>query len=526
MTARDEHRRQPLQRVPPHDFATERHLLGAAMLNQQAAQTVADTDPAAFYWGSHQTIAHTVQRLVAEGAVVDAGTIAAQLRLDGQLDGIRSPKSEPGGASYLVTLTAAAPNTSTSPKLAQVLVELWHKRRVLALASEVVEAVYSGLDTAGLVARMHEAAQAQIANGRSTWDVVNLADTLAGEGERLEPTVLARTDGVSLIYPGRIHALNAESESGKSWVALLACKQQIDASAHVLYIDFEDSPESVTERLLALGAAPDLLLDRFHYIRPDDPIDEAARVRVTEALEAWHPTLVVIDGVTEAMVGSGWSITDNDDIAQFLAALPRLIERAGGAVLLIDHVTKDKEHRGRFAIGGQHKLAGVTGAAYSLDVVKPFGRGLHGVARVTVTKDKHGQVRAVAAGGKHAGEFHLDATGDHPRADIIPPVLHDPDAPWRPTIVMEKVSRELEQLAEPAGANGLAAVIGGKKELVLKALKMLIEEGYVERQKAGRGYAHRSIKPYRQDDDPLIERPDPPRDWTADRDDDWRQGEF
>ena len=50
-------------------------------------------------------------------------------------------------------------------------------------------------------------------------------------------------------------------------------------------------------------------------------------------------------------------------------------------MLLVDHVTKSKDDRGRYAIGAQAKLAGIDGAAYSVKMVSPFGRGRTGRAR-------------------------------------------------------------------------------------------------------------------------------------------------
>ena len=47
----------------------------------------------------------------------------------------------------------------------------------------------------------------------------------------------------------------------------------------------------------------------------------------------------------------------------------RPIAAAGAAVVLIDHVAKDKEKRGRYAIGAQHKLAGVA-VAYGIEVLR------------------------------------------------------------------------------------------------------------------------------------------------------------
>jgi hypothetical protein len=92
-------------------------------------------------------------------------------------------------------------------------------------------------------------------------------------------------------------------------------------------------------------------------------------------------------------------------------------------VALLDHVTKDAQGRGRYAIGAQHKLASIDGAAYSLEVVRPFGRGLTGVARIDVTKDRPGFVRSFAVGGSHVAELHVvsDDGGGEVLIDVRPP---------------------------------------------------------------------------------------------------------
>ena len=86
--------------------------------------------------------------------------------------------------------------------------------------------------------------------------------------------------------------------------------------------------------------------------------------------------LGVIDGVTDALGVFGFSTNDNDDVARWIRSVPKLIAaRTGAAVVLIDHVTKDAWNRNRFAIGGQAKMAGLTGAAYTAEVTAPLGRG-------------------------------------------------------------------------------------------------------------------------------------------------------
>lgn len=79
--------------------------------------------------------------------------------------------------------------------------------------------------------------------------------------------------------------------------------------------------------------------------------------------------LAVVDGVTDSLGLFGYSTKDNDDVSAWARELPRRIaDRTGAAVVVVDHVTKDADSRGRFAIGWQAKLSGLTGAAYTVEV--------------------------------------------------------------------------------------------------------------------------------------------------------------
>ncbi len=491
MTAETQ-RRTPLERVPPHDDATERNVLGAALLHPHAAAHVAGIDADIFYRPAHQHIAHVIADLYADASPTDPGTVAAVLRTRGLLDQI-------GGPSYLTDLQGDCTNTAGTPKWVDILTGYQQRRRTLGLAGEIVDAVYRNTPTDGLVAELHSAANASHLDQPSTWEPVNLVRALAGEGDALHPTLLERVDGQPILYPGKVHSFVGEPEGGKSWLALLATIQAIAHGQHVLYVDFEADDVTQTTRLLELGVDPTDLLERFHYIRPDDPHDKAAALRLTAVLDAWRPHLVVLDGVAEALSLNGWDENSAADVTRFYVQVARPLARYGAAVVTIDHVVKDKESQGRYARGSTAKLAAIDGAVYKVEVVKPFGRGLVGSARIVVNKDRHGHIRAIAGGGKHLGVMRLDST--HPGVialELTPPDTTHSDGPFRPTGYMEKVSRELESIAEAPSANAICSVVGGKKTVVLAAIRALIDESYVDTIAGPRGFLHRSVKPYRE----------------------------
>jgi hypothetical protein len=70
----------------------------------------------------------------------------------------------------------------------------------------------------------------------SSWGAIDLGPVLRGERVTSPPTVLARDDGIRLLYPGRLNAAIGETESLKSWFAVLASKQELTDGQHVVYV--------------------------------------------------------------------------------------------------------------------------------------------------------------------------------------------------------------------------------------------------------------------------------------------------
>lgn len=377
-------------------------------------------------------------------------------------------------------------------------------------------------DAARLVVNLEQIPQddteAAHSDERPSWAAVDLSTYLDGTHTPAVPTLLARTDGVCLLYPGLVHSLHGESESGKSLVAQYLAAQQIKAGHAVLFIDFESDAGSVTERLLMFGATPAQILALFTYIRPEmDPRSAGAEMPAWHAMLARSYVLAVIDGVTDSLGIFGYSTKDNDDVAAWMRVLPKNIaKRTGAAVTVIDHVVKDNDSRGRFAIGAQAKMSGLTGAGYTVEVTEPLGRGLRGVIVLRVGKDRPGYVRGRSGPMRksdrtqEAARVVIDSTLDPDRPAVtVEPWRGSDGAPivarsFRPTGLMEKISEALEAAPEPLSARGIKERVAGKREAVNLALDLLVSEAWVDRQDGARNaLLHTVVRTYRQKLDPL-----------------------
>lgn len=337
-----------------------------------------------------------------------------------------------------------------------------------------------------------------------TWRRVDVSAVLDGTHRPPAPTVGARADGVGLLYPGRLHTVASESEGGKTWFALLACRHELQAGRAVMFLDFEDDEGGVIGRLLALGTAAATISERFAYVRPADPIGRGTnRGDITEMIGDLRPTLAVLDGVTEAMTVHGLELKDNGDIARFGALVPRWIAAQGPAVLALDHVVKDREGRGRYAIGGVHKLNGVDGAAFVLENRAPFGHGVTGRSTVYLAKDRPGELRRHALRAREGLHWFADLELEsviHDGVPLLSGALTAPqhrDETFRPTALMAKVSAALAKAGDPLSQTGITDRVKGRAADVRGALAVLVDEGYIATEDGKRGATHhRLVRPY------------------------------
>lgn len=332
-----------------------------------------------------------------------------------------------------------------------------------------------------------------------SWQQVDLAGVIAGLQSgtitRPTPTVGRRGDGAGLFYEGRINSIFGDNGAGKSMTGHAISAGEILAGRHVIWIDYEDDETGTCSRLLDLGLRPDLIVEQFHYFRPEELFDVTAENRLAALIDTHDVALVVIDSTGEAMGLEGKKVNDDLDNAQWMRRFPRFVANLGPAVLLIDHVVKNKENRGLDPAGSYRKKASITGTALIAEMLVEFGIGRSGRSRLTCAKDRAGNwVR-----GQRVAEFVLDATTIPYQYSLDPPESSvDETGQFRPTVLMEKVSRWLE-LNPGASKNQIETAHLGKAEYVRQALDILVRDGFVAAEKQGQALRHTAEKPYRED---------------------------
>lgn len=364
---------------------------------------------------------------------------------------------------------------------------------------EAFETVASGLDSGKSNPRT-VVDESRVELG--AWTPVDFAELKAQGLKPIEPTLLARTDGLRLLYPGLTHSISGESGSGKSWLAQWASAEALNDGHEVLYLDYESSAIEVAQRLLILGCSWEVIEASFTYVNPDD----APHGDEFEALLARRYGLVIVDGVTEALGLSGIAgdnlTNSNDAVTKWHKMLPkRFAVETGAAVVQIDHVTKSKDNRGSYAIGGQAKRASITGASYTVQPKESFGRGRSGSFDLYVGKDRPGAVLASHGGedtvsGRHIARVDVLSSDDRVRLEIKAQGATGDD---RLEAMKLKISAFLSEFGpdyEGATVTLIRKEVDGRTEVKDQALKDLVGSRHVVREPKGRSILHRLVKPY------------------------------
>lgn len=281
----------------------------------------------------------------------------------------------------------------------------------------------------------------------------------------------------------------------------------------------------MVKRLLLLGVTGEQIVAHFHYVRP------SAKPSSPTSLDGWRETLdyadtatlTVIDGVTSCLAYAGLDSNSGDDIAAWYNTMPRLISACGPAVVLIDHVVKSKDNRGRYAGGSMQKLALIDGISYSVNMTKPVGKGVRGTIVIKSGKDRISEIEEHCAvswdsNGSHLREAaRIEINSTNPKLMHVtiarPNMMPSEDRQtkrddFRPTGLMEKISQLVENAIEEPSQSELFDALksdgsGAKTAIMSKAIRLLLEEGYVTNRASRHNRAcYRSVRPYRQIDDP------------------------
>ena len=213
----------------------------------------------------------------------------------------------------------------------------------------------------------------------------------------------------------------------------------------------------------------------IHYIAPEAPPTSADLDDILDA----GVSLVVLDSAI-----GGYALSDLDDwkrldAEKFARAWLDPLSEANVTTLVIDHVVKNSDGRGKFAIGSERKL-GQVDVHLGLHVVREFSRGGSGLVRIDTKKDRPGfLVRPAAA------ELELESD---PETHAISWALRaassgdEQASGWKPTVLMDRVLEHFARNPEPISRHALAQAIRGKRQFIWRAVEELLADGRLDQE--------------------------------------------
>ena len=250
-------------RVPPQNIEAERAVLGAILLNPEAAGSVLEVlrEGAGdlFYVEAHQQIYGACVTLFRKATPIDAVTVYQQLVEDGHVE-------TSGGATYLSELTGAVPTSANVSYYAQIVLDAAILRRLIRSCTEVVSDAYEGADDVNEIMNRAESAVFNLSQTRQLNPITKVGDLLQETVERIEnlikshsgisglPTGFSKLDEMlSGLQKSDMLILAARPSVGKTAFALnIAAHVGIQEKKGVLLFSLEMSKEQLTQRLLCM----------------------------------------------------------------------------------------------------------------------------------------------------------------------------------------------------------------------------------------------------------------------------------
>ena len=333
------------------------------------------------------------------------------------------------------------------------------------------------------------------------WDSEDISDLIdgivRGAIKEPEPDLLEVSPGGNfLLYRSRVNGIHGHSNSGKSWTALLACKQQMEAGNAVFYIDHEDDSVGILTRLLKVLKVDAKVLKRcFHYFNPRTRFDQES---VGRKLDKHKPSLVVIDAMGGSLSMHDLDSVSDPDILKWTELVSAFIAERGPAVLILDHLPKDTPPGTLWPLGSQRKKAAITGAQYLQQMKVPFSRKASGYSELVCAKDRGGHYTE----GEVVAHMKFDSVAKQVNGETIyttrisladPPPKELADA-----VKFKKTATAVcGALAEgPLNRTDLKNAIKGDNSNLGTVVAQLEAAGFIRRYPDGRSTMHELIKPY------------------------------
>lgn len=272
---------------------TEKAVIGAALLNDKAAKTVAQLPPDTFADQKNIAAHAAIRALVAEGKEVDILTLESKAKENGS--------DLP--AEYIVSCPDYCPSVSNLPRYVDILTACSMRRRLRATAKELLE---KAGDQTCTPEETREWCTRQLRDIRAAdsdrlipmseavaTTYLNLSEMQKGKDSRRITTGISALDGIlGGFRDSEMVVVGARPSVGKSILALTFCVNAARAGKRVLLISLEMNEVEITERILAneasvpLGEMTNGTITTDHWVSMGKAVQRVGRMPLWYCLEA------------------------------------------------------------------------------------------------------------------------------------------------------------------------------------------------------------------------------------------------
>lgn len=349
-----------LDRVPPHNQEAEQSVIGAIFLEPQALITASEIlIPDDFYRSAHQKIFQTMLRLSDQGKAIDVITVTEELSSHNELEDV-------GGISYITEIANAVPTAANIGHYAQIVSEKAVLRRLIRVATKIVEDGYTREDEVDALLSEAEGRVMEVASRKNAGDFKHVKDVLVETYANVEhlqnrkgditgiPTGFRDLDRLTAGFQrGDLIIVAARPSVGKTAFALnVAQAVGTQTEENVAIFSLEMGAEQLVMRMLCAEGNIDAQVLRTGALNSEDwrkltmatgtlsragiYIDDSAGVRVSEIrakcrrLKQEHGLGMILIDYLQLIQGSGIAGQNRQqevsEISRSLKALARELE--------------------------------------------------------------------------------------------------------------------------------------------------------------------------------------------------------
>ncbi len=243
--------------LPPQHIEAEQAVLGAMLMSPEAViEALELLDAKDFYKRAHQIIFAAMRDLSERGQPVDVITVTAELQAtEGALDAI-------GGPQYIASLAASMPTALHLQHYATIIAEKSLLRRIIATATDIANAGYSGAPAADVLAEAERKIM-ELSQNRRVRDFTHISEVLETTFERIEQ-LYANEGKLTGVPTGYSDLDRMTSGFQKSDLIIVAARPSVGKTAFVLNISQNIAVRSgLPVAIFSLEMSKDQLVQRM-----------------------------------------------------------------------------------------------------------------------------------------------------------------------------------------------------------------------------------------------------------------------